>query len=254
MNLLIDLGNTALKWATSDDPESPHTLVHGGSHHFPDKFLSDWRGRGFRHVYGCFVASRDLTLSLTRQIESLGMQVTWLKAQDRYSGDFQLINQYKNPVQLGSDRWHAAIGAVYFMPKQPLLVVHVGTATTVDCVYPEDDNMIFAGGRIAPGVVLMRDSLVSGTATLPKADGDYADFPTDTMTAIVTGIVDSQLGLIERGMRVMHQHGFEPTLVLAGGAVGRFAPYLQKEFPKSVIKHNLVLRGLALRVASEMNQ
>ena len=45
----------------------------------------------------------------------------------------------------------------------------------------------------------------------------------------------------------MHEHGFEPTLVLAGGAVSRFAPYLKKEFPNSVIKHNLVLRGLALR-------
>ena len=85
----------------------------------------------------------------------------------------------------------------------------------------------------------------------PKADGEYEDFPTDTMTGIVTGIVDSQLGLIERGMRVMQQHGFEPTLVLAGGAVSRFAPYLQKEFPNSIIKHNLVLRGLALRANGE---
>ena len=39
MNLLIDLGNTALKWATSDNPESPHTLVHVGSHHFSEKLL-----------------------------------------------------------------------------------------------------------------------------------------------------------------------------------------------------------------------
>ena len=52
-------------------------------------------------------------------------------------------------------------------------------------------------------------------------------------------------------MRVMQQHGFEPTLVLAGGAVSRFAPYLQKEFPNSIIKHNLVLRGLALRANGE---
>ena len=112
--------------------------------------------------------------------------------------------------------------------------------------------MVFAGGRIAPGMVLMRDSLVTGTATLPKADGEYADFPTDTMTGIVSGIIDSQLGLIERGMRVMQQHGFKPHLVLAGGAVSRFAPYLQKEFPNSIIKHNLVLRGLALRSESWM--
>lgn len=251
MNLLIDLGNTALKWATSDDPESPHTLVHGGSHHFSEKLLSALKEKQFYRVYGCSVASRDLTLSVTRLIESLGSEVIWLKAQARFDGAFSLVNSYKTPVQLGSDRWHAAIGATYFMPRCPLLVVHVGTATTVDCVFPRGNEMIFAGGRIAPGVVLMRDSLVSGTATLPKADGDYADFPTDTMTGIVTGIVDCQLGLIERGMRVMQDHGFEPTLVLAGGAVGRFAPYLQKEFPNSVVKHNLVLRGLALRSLNE---
>ena len=247
MNLLIDLGNTALKWATSQDPESPHTLVHGGSHHFSEKLLSALKEQSFDRVYGCSVASRDLTLSVTRLIESLGSEVKWLKAQDRFDGDFSLLNSYKTPTQLGSDRWHAALGACFFMPSCPLLVVHVGTATTVDCVFPRGEEMVFAGGRIAPGVVLMRDSLVTGTATLPKADGNYADFPTDTMTGIVTGIVDCQLGLIERGMRVMHEHGFEPTLVLAGGAVSRFAPYLKKEFPNSVIKHNLVLRGLALR-------
>lgn len=251
MNLLIDLGNTALKWATTDDPESPHTIVHGGTHHFSEKLLSSLEKIPHKHVYGCSVASRDLTLSVTRLIESLGSKVTWLKAQERYDGPFSLINSYKTATQLGSDRWHAAIGAIYFLPNRPLLVVHVGTATTVDCVFPKGEAMVFAGGRIAPGVVLMRDSLVTGTATLPKADGEYEDFPTDTMTGIVTGIADSQLGLIERGMRVMQQHGFEPTLVLAGGAVSRFAPYLQKEFPNSIIKHNLVLRGLALRANGE---
>ena len=49
----------------------------------------------------------------------------------------------------------------------------------------------------------------------------------------------------------MQQHSFEPSFVLAGGAVSRFAPYLQKEFPNSIIKHNLVLRGLALRANGE---
>jgi type III pantothenate kinase len=111
--------------------------------------------------------------------------------------------------------------------------------------------MVFAGGRIAPGVVLMRDSLVTGTASLPKADGDYSTMPTDTMTAIVTGIIDAQLGLIERGMKSMTQLGFDPVLVLAGGAASRFAPYLKREFPEMIQKHNLVLRGLALRAQNE---
>ena len=115
MNLLIDLGNTALKWATSQDPESPHTLVHGGSHHFSEKLLSALKEQSFDRVYGCSVASRDLTLSVTRLIESLGSEVKWLKAQDRFDGDFSLLNSYKTPTQLGSDRWHAALGACFFM-------------------------------------------------------------------------------------------------------------------------------------------
>ncbi len=248
MNLLVDLGNTALKWATSEDPESPHTIVHGGTHHFIDRLLSSLKDQTFDQVVGCSVASRDLAFSVKHALENAGHSVQWLKAQDRFDGQFSLINQYKNPLQLGSDRWHAAIGASYFLPNQPLLVVHVGTATTVDTVYPgEKGQMIFAGGRISPGVGLMRDSLVSGTATLPKADGMYEDIPTDTMNAIVTGILDAQLGLIERGMRMMQKRGFDPTLVLAGGSATLFAPYLLKEFPQSIVKHNLVLRGLALR-------
>ena len=53
MNLLIDLGNTALKWATSDNPESPHTLVHGGSHHFSEKLLQALKDQPVNRVYGC---------------------------------------------------------------------------------------------------------------------------------------------------------------------------------------------------------
>ena len=185
-------------------------------------------------------------------MDLLGCPIQWLSAQDRFIGEFELLNRYKNPQQLGSDRWHAAIGAISFLPNTPLLVVHVGTATTVDCVIPEGDNrMVFAGGRIAPGVLLMRDSLVNGTASLPKADGEYSTIPTDTMTAIVTGIIDAQLGLIERGMKSMTQLGFDPVLVLAGGAASRFAPYLKREFPEMIQKHNLVLRGLALRAQNE---
>ena len=231
MNLLFDLGNTALKWAYLSDPESPHTLVHSGAHHVSEKMVSMLEGMSCGEVFGCSVASRDLRLSLTRAVQAKGFSLHWLHAQDRYEGHFSLINRYTTPSQLGADRWYAALGATSFLPNQALLVVHVGTATTVDSVYPIDDNvMVFA----------------AGTATLPKADGDYREMPTDTMTAIVTGIIDCQLGLIERGMRTLQKMGFEPRLVLAGGAAARFAPYLMKEFPESILKHNLVLRGLAL--------
>lgn len=252
MTLLVDLGNTALKWASQEDPESPHTIVHGGRESFSEKLQASIPQSRFVKAVGCSVATYDLKAVTSRALDLLGCPIQWLSAQDRFIGEFELLNRYKNPQQLGSDRWHAAIGAISFLPNTPLLVVHVGTATTVDCVIPEGDNrMVFAGGRIAPGVLLMRDSLVNGTASLPKADGEYSTIPTDTMTAIVTGIIDAQLGLIERGMKSMTQLGFDPVLVLAGGAASRFAPYLKREFPEMIQKHNLVLRGLALRAQDE---
>ena len=249
MTVLVDLGNTALKWADFDNPESPKTIIHGCSHDYTHQLRNSLNGYDCTRAIGCSVASYDLTKTTERIFKSFGCELQWLKSQVSYQGEFELINAYKNPLQLGSDRWHAAIGACSFLPNKPLLVVHVGTATTVDCVVPERcGHMRFLGGRIAPGVVLMRDSLVSGTATLPKAEGGYKSIPNSTMDAIMTGIIDSQLGLIERGMKVMQQNGFSPTLVLAGGAASMFAPYLRQEFPQMIQKHNLVLRGLQLRV------
>lgn len=249
MTVLVDLGNTALKWADLDTPEVPKTIIHGGAHDYSQQLKNSLNGQECSHAVGCSVASYDLTKTTERIFKSFGCSFHWLKSQEVFQGAFELYNGYKNPQQLGSDRWHAAIGACSFLPNTALLVVHVGTATTVDCVIPEDIGRLrFVGGRIAPGVVLMRDSLVSGTATLPKAEGSYKNIPNSTMDAIITGIIDSQLGLIERGMKSMQQDGFTPTLVLAGGAASMFSPYLKQEFPQMIQKHNLVLRGLQLRV------
>ena len=33
--LLIDLGNTALKWTPIEEPDNPHTIIHKGSNGLP---------------------------------------------------------------------------------------------------------------------------------------------------------------------------------------------------------------------------
>ena len=75
MNLLFDLGNTALKWAYLSDPESPRTLVHAGAHHVSEKMVSMLDGITPGEVWGCSVASRDLRLSLTRAVHAKGFPV-----------------------------------------------------------------------------------------------------------------------------------------------------------------------------------
>ena len=43
----------------------------------------------------------------------------------------------------------------------------------------------------------------------------------------------------------MEQKGAMPRVVLAGGAAQFIAPYLREEIPNLIVRHNLVLRGLA---------
>lgn len=136
--------------------------------------------------------------------------------------------------------------------NQSLLVVHTGTATTVDSILKKDDGTYdFLGGRIAPGPSLMKDCLTRGIPSLPDSAGQYKVFPGGTSEAIITGIVDAQVGLIVRAQHTMIQKGIQPKVILAGGAAKFIAPYLKEEISDLVVKHNLVLHGLAALALAE---
>ena len=78
-----------------------------------------------------------------------------------------------------------------------------------------------------------------------------SDFPSNTADAIATAVLEAHLGIVDRSLACMCRMGYkEPKLLFAGGAAPLFAPYIMQESPQAVIKHNLVLRGLAMRAVS----
>lgn len=244
--LLIDLGNTALKWTTMDEPDSPHMIVHRGSTHFMEELYELWLRMRPARILGCSVAASDVAFSLTKFFNEHDIDWNWVRSQSQFAGDFSLQNEYANPRQLGADRWFAAVGAVDTMPDSSLLVVHTGTATTVDSIESLGNReYVFKGGRIAPGPSLMRDCLTNGIPSLPDELGQYRAYPSRTSEAITAGIIDAQVGLIMRAKNAMEQKGAIPRVVLAGGAAQFIAPYLREEIPNLIVRHNLVLRGLA---------
>ena len=168
-----------------------------------------------------------------------------------FRGNFELTNGYENCRQLGSDRWFAAIGAASLYPGQPLLVVHMGTATTVDSVVSENGRLVFCGGRILPGPAMMYESLVKGTRCRPNGIGAVEPFPKNTDSAISTGILEAHLGVIEHARAAMQDKGSDVKIVFAGGAAPLLAPYIRARFPQAVLKHNLVLRGLAQQASQQ---
>ena len=252
MTLLLDLGNTALKWALSESYQTPHTIVHARSGGFANQLALTLGEQHFARAYGCSVAPHEVTDICTSVFTGMRRPVTWLRSQESFRGPFTLKNGYADPLQLGSDRWHAALGAVAFSPAKPLVVIHSGTAITVDSIIPEDeDSYRFLGGRIAPGVVLMHAALVEKIRSLPREYSHYEDFPKDSTSAITTGIIDAHLGIIERALHAMQGLGHDPVILLAGGAANLCAPYLKAQFPGLIQKHNLVLAGIALRAGQE---
>lgn len=251
MTLLIDVGNSAVKWAWRDGDAAlaAERLLHVDCTDLATLLASQWANRGRGPALGCCVGPNRVRAAVDAAAASAGVgAVQWLQSEARRAGAGSLVNGYRVPGQLGSDRWHAMLGAVRLYPGKSLLVVNAGTATTVDCVLAGSDRGAqFIGGCIAPGVRLMCTSLARGAAGLPLADGAPAPFPDDTVSAIATGVADAQAGLVERvWRRFAHTHRVDPSVILAGGDAEQLAVALPAEL-RPTIEHNLVLHGLAVR-------
>lgn len=274
MTLLVDVGNSAIKWAQLSNGGTlgeAHIQLHRGVSALAARLVDQWRKTPARGaaVVACNVAGPEVAAGVEQAAHALQLQaVRWLHAQPAFDSEsFVLVNGYRNPVQLGADRWHCMLGACAASDARrgagSFVVVNAGTATTVDCVEVDIGTGSqarlkgkFIGGVIAPGVRMMLESLARQTAGLPAADADRtdnaADFPDNTDAAIVSGVLDAQAGLIDRVCnRFAARLQTEPRLVLTGG----HAAALSKRLPRAAdIEHNLVLRGLALRAQSILSK
>ncbi len=249
-HLLIDIGNTFVKWgryraaasgaAADNCIESGHALLA----EIPELAALWRRLHAPQRVLISNVAGTRVRATIIRVLEIWpdAPPAHWVAAQPEQCG---VKNGYRNPAQLGSDRWAAMLGARALVGAHPVLVVVCGTATTIDFV---DPGGAFTGGVILPGVGLMIRSLHEGTAALPDADGQYADHPQQTVDAIVSGCQHALAGAVERLYRMQQAGHPELVCLLSGGAAKALAPRLGIPFR---LHENLVLEGLH-RIAQSM--
>ena len=245
--LLIDLGNTAVKWALLGDELSPHTVVHRGQMGFKKELYAEWLALKPDRVLGCTVAAPALAFSMTKFFNEHSIRWNWVRSQAIFeSQEITLANGYDKPEKLGADRWCAALGAIDAVPNTSLIVVQMGTATTVDAILNEGSGRYtFLGGRIAPGPTLIKQCLEEGIPLLRGQIGGWQSFPTNTCDAITTGILDMQAGLVRAAREELEQHSSSVRVILAGGAAGFVEKRLAELVPSVTRRHNLVLLGLA---------
>jgi type III pantothenate kinase len=263
--LLIDIGNSAAKWVETQaetqlesgavaeaGPLRVQVEVHRGRiEGLRDRLLVAWQALAVDAAVACSVAAPAVVAEIEAAARARKLPVKWLQSEPSYRGAFTLENAYRDPRQLGADRWHALIGAGALQghdTRAPLVVVTAGTATTVDCLEAVAGGWRFIGGVIAPGVRLMLESLAQGTADLPYALGTATAFPVHTDDAIASGVLDAQAGLVQRVVqRFAARLDAQPRLLLGGGHADTLAPLLRDAGIDLTIEDNLVLRGLLAR-------
>lgn len=238
MNLLLDIGNTRLKWV----PEQATQLGQ--------MMALDYRQPGFysnlqQHwqtletpatIAIASVSNKQLLQELIQLSQSLWPDSRLLIAQSA-SFAYGVKNAYLQAEKLGVDRWLALIAARkhYF---GNVCVVDCGTAITVD-VLQEDGTHL--GGLICPGLRLMKNVLTTHTADLNFTHQIYkTELAAATDTAIANGVFLAAIGLIEHVVQKLDR---PVRLVLTGGDASSLAEAVTVA---AVVDHALVLKGLSI--------
>jgi type III pantothenate kinase len=236
MNLLVDMGNTRLKWATLENGQlfTGESVLNAELNQA--LLVKHWQPLAppQQLLIACVTANQTLEL-VTAVATRLWSGINIKRVQSQAQG-FGITNAYIQPEKLGVDRWLALIAARHHYTL-PACIVDCGTAMTVDLLAADGRHV---GGLISAGLTLMKTSLASGTNALPFSNTAYplalANF---TEAGIYSGTLFAVVGLIEQ---VLSKYN-NPLLILAGGDAELIAPHLSIT---PVMAIDLVLRGLAI--------
>jgi type III pantothenate kinase len=247
MKLLLDLGNTRLKWAVSSS--SADWAAQGAvdwDEHLADGLLPAWNGLERPSVV---VGASVVEALREAQVEAIVARlfdrpITWLRTPATACG---VHNAYAEPHRLGVDRFLAMVSA-RADGKAPCVLAGVGTALTLDALTVDGQHL---GGLIVPGPLLMQRSLIEATARVrPERAGHIVDAADNTADAVASGCWHAAAALIERFCaRMQPRLDGSSRLLLAGGDAPPLLPLLALS---AELVHDGVLRGLAVWADTQM--
>lgn len=238
MKLLVDIGNSRLKWAflSGDTLTLAEPLPHDSTS-IQSTLLKQWwlLTETPTHLAISCVGNAGLQTLVMACARELWPKIVIItpQAQASFLG---LHNAYPQPEKLGVDRWLAMLAMRQLFPEAAC-VIDCGTAITVDFIDAQGQHL---GGVISPGLSLMKLSLAQGTAQLPYTETQFqAGLANATVAAIGNGTLYAATGLIEKIVRLQ---ALTFKVFLTGGDAPVIASALALE---CTIYDDLVLRGLA---------
>ena len=264
--LLIDAGNSGIKWAfldtflESDQLSKMQSCLYGESTPF-DKFKDVFEQQlknseiGIDEVVMVSVLGDSYIATARKLSQESKLKFTNAKPSAQLAG---VTSAYSEPHKLGADRLVAMIAAYHLETSQASIVVDSGTATTIDAVDAQGKHL---GGLILPGIDLCSQSLLEKTEMLAlfnESKNGYEPnvFSTNTKQAIASGSIFGLAGAIRNICLIMEkeiQHTNNTKLVIkkliCGGSASKLLPYLPEEF-----KHHDDLLMKGLKIISEQDK
>lgn len=232
--LLVDAGNTAVKWVWLTEHTEP---VHRYQRDLDACVSAMTAGREIDQATAWLSSVGDTSFchELAQVLASAGVACVHEVASP--ASELGVSNSYADPSRLGVDRWLAMLGAKVGQ-AEAYLIVDAGTALTMDLVAADGRH---EGGYIVPGPRLMQSSLLTDTQRVRFSEGVEPTLVGGCSTAdcVSAGIWTSLVGAIEHVMSVHPDHkalitGGDAETLLGLGVDAQWRPHL-------------VLEGLALK-------
>ena len=221
MNLTLDIGNTAVKWATFEGK----SLVESGKWKVENEATENIGGT---QTTNCLPPATNIDRAMVcasgenPEVVSMLSTFRFPFSTLTSSTPLPITLDYKTPETLGADRVADACGAVSLHPGDPCLIIDAGTCTTVDFI---DAKGIYHGGAIMPGLKMQLQALNTFTAKLPLIDLKGVDkapvLGRSTEESILAGTLGATLLALAGYVTLYREKAPNLRVLLTGGDAER---------------------------------
>ena len=226
MRLIIDIGNTLVKYAVFDNCE----IVYFEK-------SKDLKNSIITNIVNQYSINSSIVSSVRDEVQ-IHLDHDTLYLSNNTKLPF-LIN-YKSPETFGKDRIANIAAVVFLYSLKNVLIIDAGSCITIDFV---NKDGLYLGGRISPGLKMRYQALHHFTAKLPELtiQKEFLVLGNDTDSSIISGVQVGVLSEIQTVITDFKKENDDLFVIITGGDTFFFENAL-----KSTIfaDQDLVLKGL----------
>ncbi|WP_395058790.1 type III pantothenate kinase [Flavobacterium sp.] len=233
MILTIDVGNTRIKSAVFEN----NTLIEASF------FLNENFQTEIQNILNKNQKIKVLVVASVGKLEKQAFESFSNRLKVYFVSrvsSFPFQNNYATPNTLGIDRMILAAGAVLQFPSQKRLVIDAGTCVTYDFI---DENNIYQGGAISPGIRLRYEAMHNYTANLPLLSIEEPEniIGNSTNESLHSGVINGLTFEIEGYINSLMSKNENFIIILTGGD----ANFLAKRLKNTIFANsNFLLESL----------